>query len=172
MKTEPPTLVVQALSSRQKGRILRHFLALSTADRALRFGNGLSDDAVAEYVANIDFKQDALFGLGKARGPLLALAHLAMRRADGGHGGHRAQAELGLSVLEKARGQGLGSRLFAYALEYCLKLKIDAFYMQCLVSNQTMLHIAKQAGMEIVREHGELNAYLQLARPQNRCAAA
>lgn len=169
MKTEPTALVVQALSNRQKGRILRHFLALSNADRALRFGNALSDEALVEYVVNLDLKQDSLFGIGKARGPLLALAHLALRR---GECGHRAQAELGLSVLEKVRGQGLGSRLFGFALDYCLKLKIDSFYMQCLVSNQTMLHIAKQAGMEIVREHGELNAYLQLVRPQKCCAAA
>jgi GNAT superfamily N-acetyltransferase len=169
MKTKPASLVVQALGNRHKGRILRHFLSLSDADRSLRFGNALSDEALAEYVAKLDCKQDALFGLSKIRGPLLALAHLALRQAEPGR---RAQAELGLSVLAKERGQGLGSRLFSHALDYCLKLKIDAFYMHCLASNQTMLHIARQAGMEIVSQQGESDAYLQLTRPQDRCAAA
>lgn len=173
MKASEAALVVQALGPRQKGRILRHFLALSEPDRALRFGNAATDEALAEYVAQIDFKQDALFGLSRQRGPLLALAHLALRSKD-----KRAQAELGLSVQANARGQGLGSRLFAHALEYCLKRQIDAFYMHCLASNQTMLHIARKAGMEIVRDHSEAEAYLQLARPrvheesENRCVAA
>jgi hypothetical protein len=38
-------------------------------------------------------------------------------------------------------------------------------YMQCLSSNQTMMHIAKKAGMEIKREYGEADAYLQIPPP-------
>jgi hypothetical protein len=37
--------------------------------------------------------------------------------------------------------------------------------MQCLTSNQTMMHIARKAGMEIKREYGEADAYLQLPPP-------
>ncbi len=169
MKTKSVDLVVQALSNRHKGRILRHFLSLSDADRSLRFGNALSDEALADYVAKLDFRQDALFGLSKIRGPLLALAHLALGQTEPGR---QVQAELGLSVLANARGQGLGSRLFKHALDYCLKLKIDAFYMHCLANNQTMLHIAKKAGMEIISQQGESDAYLQLQQAQPRCIAA
>ena len=34
--------------------------------------------------------------------------------------------------------------------------------MHCLTSNQTMMHIARKAGMEIQREYGEADAYLRL----------
>jgi hypothetical protein len=37
--------------------------------------------------------------------------------------------------------------------------------MHCLSSNQTMMHIAKKAGMEIQREYGEADAYLRLLPP-------
>ena len=37
--------------------------------------------------------------------------------------------------------------------------------MHCLSSNQTMMHIAKKAGMEIQREYGEADAYLRLPPP-------
>jgi len=39
---------------------------------------------------------------------------------------------------------------------------VDTLYMHCLSSNQTMMHIAKKAGMEIQRERGEADAYLRL----------
>jgi hypothetical protein len=34
--------------------------------------------------------------------------------------------------------------------------------MHCLSSNQTMIHIARKAGMEIHREYGEADAFLKL----------
>ena len=37
--------------------------------------------------------------------------------------------------------------------------------MHCLSSNQTMMHIAKKAGMEIEREYGEADAHLRLLPP-------
>lgn len=37
--------------------------------------------------------------------------------------------------------------------------------MQCLTSNQTMMHIAKKAGMRIKREYGEADAHLELPPP-------
>ena len=46
-------------------------------------------------------------------------------------------------------------------------LDVDTLYMQCLSSNQTMMHIAKKAGMEIHREYGEADAYLRLPPPES-----
>ena len=42
---------------------------------------------------------------------------------------------------------------------------VDTLYMHCLASNQTMIHIARKAGMEIQREYGEADAYLRLLPP-------
>ena len=39
---------------------------------------------------------------------------------------------------------------------------VDTLYMHCLSSNQTMMHIAKKAGMAIQRDHGEADAYLKV----------
>ena len=74
-------------------------------------------------------------------------------------------AEFGVSVSSTARGLGIGTKLFERAAIHCRNSDVDTLYMQCLSSNQTMMHIAKKAGMEIQREHGEADAYLRLLPP-------
>ncbi len=152
------TLTLQTLGSRQRQRILRHFLALSPEDRMLRFGHVLTDEVIERQVAALDFRRDRLFGLVRGR-TLVALAHLALRCQDAQH---QPEAELGLSVLASARTQGLGSRLFTRALQECRELGVRSLFMHFLASNQTMLHIARKAGMQIVHDHGEADAWLML----------
>ncbi|MDB5772630.1 MAG: family N-acetyltransferase, partial [Burkholderia sp.] len=71
-------------------------------------------------------------------------------------------AEFGASVSASARGRGIGSKLFERAAIHCRNEDVDTLYIHCLASNQTMIHIAKKAGMEIHRDYGEADAYLTL----------
>ena len=56
-------IVTKELSRLQRDLLLEHFLALYAEDRRLRFGVCLSDQAVSDYVARIDFGRDAVFGV-------------------------------------------------------------------------------------------------------------
>jgi GNAT superfamily N-acetyltransferase len=71
-------------------------------------------------------------------------------------------AEFGVSVLDSARGLGIGSKLFERAAIHCRNADVDTLTMHCLSTNQTMIHIARKAGMEIQRDYGEADAYLKL----------
>lgn len=161
-----PTVLVKELGERDRRRILRHFLALDDNDRLLRFGSVIPDDAIAKYVEKIDFKHDIVFGVVNRVFQLVGVGHLAFAKADKGKPTQKERvAEFGVSVSKSARGQGVGSRLFQRAAIHCRNADVDTLYMQCLTSNQTMMHIAKKAGMEIKREYGEADAYLQLPPP-------
>jgi len=151
-------VLVKALGERDRRRVLRHFLALDTGDRLLRFGNKLSDEQVAAYVAKIDFSRDIVFGVVNRVFQLVGVGHLAFTRRTNA-------AEFGVSVSGTARGQGVGTRLFQRAAMHCRNADVDTLYMQCLSSNRTMMHIAKKAGMEIRRECGEADAHLHLPPP-------
>ncbi len=70
-----------------------------------------------------------------------------------------------MSVSRSARGLGIGSKLFERAAIHCRNADVDTLYMHCLSSNQTMMHIARKAGMQIQRELGEADAYLRLLPP-------
>lgn len=163
-------VLVKALSKRDHRRVLRHFLALDSNDRLLRFGSMLRDEQVIAYVNKIDFSKDIVFGVVNRMFQLVGVGHLAFtsREAhpDSIHYTDKEKvAEFGVSVSASARGQGVGTRLFERAAMHCRNSDVDTLYMQCLSSNRTMMHIARKAGMEIKREYGEADAHLHLPPP-------
>ncbi len=165
-----PAVLVKELHERDRARVLKHFLSLEKSDRLLRFGTLLSDELIANYVRHIDFTRDMVYGVYNRVFKLVGVGHLAfaakvesaVRHADTDKD---RVAELGISVLRSTRGLGLGSKLFGRAAIHCRNNDVDVLYMHCLSSNQTMMHIAKKAGMAIQRERGEADAYLKLLPP-------
>ena len=158
---------VKELRQRDRSRMLKHFLALENSDRLLRFGTFLPDAQIAAYVNQIDFKRDVVFGVYSRLFRLDAVGHLAFAprpiAADKQAATAKERvAEFGVSVARTMRGMGVGSKLFGRAAIHCRNNDVDTLYMHCLSSNQTMMHIAKKAGMTIERGHGEADAYLKL----------
>lgn len=158
---------VKELPERHRRRLLMHFLALPDSDRLLRFGSMLSDELVTRYVQRIDFGRDTLFGVYDSKLKLIGVGHLAFAARDAKPTltdvtNKDRVAEFGLSVSASARGLGIGSKLFERAAIHCRNADIDILTMQCLASNQIMMRIARKAGMQIQRAHGEADAYLKL----------
>ena len=162
-----PTVLVKQLAERDRRRMLKHFMGLDDSDRLLRFGTRLPDERIEGYVNGIDFHRDAVYGVYNRVFRLVAVGHLAFAPKEkipvGGAATTKDRvAEFGVSVSASARGKGLGSKLFERAAIHCRNSDVDTLYMHMLSSNQTMMHIAKKAGMEIQRERGEADAYLRL----------
>lgn len=157
-------VIVKQLQERDRRRMLRHFMDLDDSDRLLRFGTILPDEQVTKYVNKIDFSRDVVLGVYNNVFRLVAVGHLAFAPKTEATEKERV-AEFGVSVSKSARGLGIGSRLFERAAMHCRNQDVDTLYMQCLSSNRVMMHIAKKAGMEIKREYGEADAYLQLPPP-------
>ena len=151
-------VLVRELSSTDRERLLTHFLALDEDDRLLRFGQIVPDRVIENYVANIDFSRDTVFGVFDNRLNLVGVGHLAYLPAEG----DKRTAEFGVSVLESARGRGVGSRLFERAAIRSRNTHVSMLYMHCLSRNSTMMHIAKKSGMKIEYAYGEADAYLSL----------
>jgi RimJ/RimL family protein N-acetyltransferase len=163
-------VLVKALSERDRRRVLRHFMALDSSDRLLRFGTMLPDEQVGTYVAKLDFTNDIVFGVYNGLFQLVGVGHLAFTSKEArpdsiNYTDKEKVAEFGVSVSKSARGQGIGTRLFERAAVHCRNSDVDTLYMQCLSSNRTMMHIAKKAGMEIHREYGEADAHLHIPPP-------
>ena len=143
----------QRLTDNARIALQKHFLALSTNDRRLRFGIPLAPESIAAYVERIDFDRDAVFGVHDDALVLVGAAHVAF-------GGD--SAELGISVSPDYRGRGAGSALFERAAEHARNRFIATLFMHCLAENATMMHIARRAGMDVVIEMGEADARLEL----------
>ena len=165
---------VKELSERDRRRLLMHYLELPDSDRLLRFGNILSDALVTRYVQRLNFARDTLFGVFDADLILVGVGHLAFVPCDtkpaiGVITAKERIAEFGLSVSVHVRGCGIGTKLFERAAIHCRNEDVDTLYMHCLASNQTVVHIAKKAGMQIHRDLGEADACLKI-RPADSCS--
>lgn len=148
--------LVHQLSSADRERIFRHFSLLDAEDRRLRFGATLDDGGIRSYCNSLDFDKGAVFGVFGASLELDGVAHLAL---------WKGAAEVGLSVLSGARGAGIGSLLFNRAMLHARNGGVAELFMHCLRENAAIRHIAERAGMRIVSEAGEADAYLDLPLP-------
>ncbi len=152
-------VLVRELGSRDRDRLLTHFRSLGEDDRLLRFGQIVPNHVIENYVRAIDFTRDTVFGVIDRTLELVGVGHLAYLPAENG----QRTAELGVSVVESARGQGIGSKLFERAAIRSRNTHVSTLYMHCLSRNATMMHIAKKSGMKIEYAYGEADAYLTLA---------
>ncbi|PXW14554.1 GNAT family N-acetyltransferase [Paraburkholderia caballeronis] len=151
-------VLVRVLTSNDRDRLRAHFLSLDEEDRLLRFGQAAPDHVLESYVRGIDFTSDTVFGVFDRELQLVGVGHLAYLPANG----NGRTAEFGVSVLESARGQGVGSKLFERAAIRSRNTHVTTLYIHCLSRNSTMMHIAKKSGMKIEYAYGEADAYLSL----------
>lgn len=149
---------IRSLAPRHRPRILVHLLALPPADRYLRFGHAASDAQITHYVDLLDFERDEVFGIFNRRLDLIAMAHLAYMGPEAAARG----AEFGVSVLPRARGRGLGGRLFDRAVLHARNRKVDTLIIHALSENAAMLRIVRAAGATIERDGPESQAVLKL----------
>ena len=144
---------VQRLGGSARAAYLEHLVALDAEDRRLRFGTPQSDAAIAAYVERIDFDSDSLFGVYGDELLLHGAAHLALGPGF---------AEVGLSVLPRARREGIGGALIDRAAEYALNRLITRLYVRCLPENFAMIRLARRAGMRVVIQSGDVDAHVVL----------
>jgi len=154
---KPPP--VRELDDSHRATVLKHFLSLEADDRHLRFGSPTSDAVIERYVANLNFRRDALFGVFNDALELVGIAHLAYVPSPNDS---RRTAEFGVSVLHDSRDCGLGAALLARAAVHARNTHIDTLFVHCLAKNTAMMHLAQKLGMRVEFSYGDADAYLIL----------
>jgi GNAT superfamily N-acetyltransferase len=71
-------------------------------------------------------------------------------------------AEMGLSVLDGWRGQGLGNALLARAVMFLRNRGVLSVFMHCLAENAAIVHLARKNGMRLAYSGIESDARLEL----------
>src|SRR6476469_8389095 len=142
--------LTRELRADERPQLLAHLLALDEEDRRLRFTHALSDDGVRHYVEEIDLSRDAVFVVTDANLAIVGAAHLA--RGDG-------QAELG---LPRDRGHGVGGALLERCAARARNWGVRIMFMDCLVENAAMMHLARKQDLKIAVSGAEAEAFVRL----------
>jgi RimJ/RimL family protein N-acetyltransferase len=153
---------IRPLGEVHRTQILQHLLGLGDHDRYLRFGYAASDERIRAHAASLDFTHDDMFGVFNRRLQLVSIAHLAYSQLASANHGVSRMAEFAVSVDQRARGRGHGSRLFKHAVRHARNRGVDRLFIHALSENTAMLRIARRAGAAMQREGSESEAWLPL----------
>jgi RimJ/RimL family protein N-acetyltransferase len=132
---------VLTLRPADRAAILDHLLALDAGDRFQRFNQQACDEVIARYVAELDFRRDAHFGI-RVDDRLVGCTHLAIR-AEAGY------AEVGVSVAAEYRRQGLAGRMLTHAVLHARNRHLREVVMYFLPHNVGLVELAKRLGMAL-----------------------
>ncbi len=146
---------IRRLHDGHRPRVLSHLLALDDDDRVRRFGLRASDELIAHYVDQLDFRRDHVFGTFDRRLELLTLGHLALDPEG-------RSAEFAVSILSRARGRGLGTQLFTHAVTHARNRGVQTLFLHLARDNTPMMAIVQHAGALIDFDGADATAELAL----------
>jgi GNAT superfamily N-acetyltransferase len=138
-----------------------HFLALTSADRFLRFGWILSDDDIVSYVGALFPANDSVFVVAEPAPDICGAVHLDFTACG---------ADLGLSVSAWARGKGIGTLLLERAGLLASARGVSTLFARNLNFNTALRRLAHRAGMRVACAPSARSARLEL--PAGRDGAA
>jgi ribosomal protein S18 acetylase RimI-like enzyme len=145
--------LTRELHANERPQLLTHLLALDAEDRHLRFAHMLSDEGIRHYVEGIDLSRDAVLVVTDTNLAIIGAAHLA--REDG-------HAQLGISVLPQSRRQGIGGALLVRCAARARNWGVRVMFMNCLVENTAMMHLAREQGLKIAVSGADAEAFVRL----------
>lgn len=136
-----------------------HLLRLDSDSRSSRFGGGVSEEFIRNYV-------DTTFGLTAAVHGFFAdgvLRGAAELRPLGP--GFARQAEAALSIEAPWQSHGIGSALLERTLLTARNRGIKTLHMACLASNRRMQELARKFAAELSFDFGGAVGEVAAARP-------
>jgi len=144
--------MIVRLSADARSAIRRHLAALDAEDRYLRFGHHPGESALDDYVSDLDFGSSDLFGAIDEAGDLIGVVHVGRRGSS---------RELGMSVLQAARHQGLGAELLRRAIQHAAEEGADRVVLQCVAENHAIIELAQRHGAHIEHDAGTVTAIIE-----------
>jgi GNAT superfamily N-acetyltransferase len=151
--------VIRKLWIGEANRYRDHLLRLDLESRHSRFGGGVSDQFILDYV-------DTTFGLGSvvhgffADGVLRGAAELRpLGRA------FAREAEAALSIEADWQSHGVGSALLERTLLTARNRGIAHLHMACLADNRRMQQLARKFDAELSFDFGEVIAEVESPHP-------
>jgi len=135
-----------------------HFLALTAADRFLRFGWIVTDVDVVSYVEALFRARDPVFAVAEPAPDISGAAHLDF---DGGY------ANLGLSVSPWARGKGIGMLLLERAGLLARAQGVRTLFVRNLNFNTALRRLAHRVGMRVACSPSARATRLELPASSN-----
>ena len=147
-------LFIRSLTTSELPKYLEHLLRLDSTDRRMRFGFAIGDTGIREHVQRIDLRSDYILALFDDDLDVVAAAHIVRARDD--------LAEFAFSVDREWRSRGVGCELFNRTVLWARNRGIRQAILYCLYENHAIRQLARQAGVQMTVDAGEIEGRLDL----------
>jgi GNAT superfamily N-acetyltransferase len=121
----------------------------------MRFGFAISDIGIRDHVQRIDLRSNCILALFDDDLDVVAAAHIGRARDDD-------LAEFAFSVDREWRSCGVGCELFNRTMLWARNRGIRQAILYCLYQNQAIRQLARQAGVQMTVDTGEIEGRLEL----------
>lgn len=130
-------------SEDSKTEIVHHLLRLSDQDRSLRFFGNVNSAFIEKYVSESTKNGSFWVVVGdEGLDQIVGAMHVAMS-SDG------KTAEVGFSVEEDFKNQGIGTTLMEHAIAVLKATKVESMILNCLSENKAVQAICKKFGFDV-----------------------
>lgn len=151
--------VIRKLWIGEADRYRDHLLRLDAGSRHSRFGSGVSDEFIRNYVGTA-FGLSAIVHGFYLDGTLRGAAELRPLGPDFAH-----EAEAALSIEAPWQSHGIGSTLLDRTLLAARNRGIKKLHMACLANNRRMQELARKFAAELSFDFGAVVGEVAAARP-------
>ena len=141
-----------------------HLLQLGADDRRLRFGALLDDARIEAFVDGIDSRRTRVLAQLGADLEVVAAVHVSILRGSA--------VEFAFTVDAAYRRTGVGTELMNRAILWSRNRRFTRAYVNYLPENTGMRRLARRAGMTVVNEAGEMEAFIALPAASSLSYAA
>jgi len=155
----PEGAVIRKLWIGETDKYREHVLRLDPESRRSRFGGGVSDEFIRNYV-DLSTTLDAIVHGCFIDGELRAVAELRPLGL-----GFARQAEAALSVEKPWQSHGVGSGLLARTLLAARNRGFHRLHMACLADNERMQQLARKFAAELSFDFGSVVGEVESSRP-------
>jgi GNAT superfamily N-acetyltransferase len=145
----PCKAIIRVLRPGEHDQFLGHLLRLDLSTRSARFGRGVSDDWIARYAAETNWRSGAVLGCW-IDGTLRGVAELRRFGSD-----LSKTADMALSIESPFQNHGLGSLLAHQAVATARNRGFTSLCMLIAIGNWRMRSIAQNLGARIAFANGE-----------------
>jgi L-amino acid N-acyltransferase YncA len=127
--------------------LVDHFVKLSPASQELRFFGVKTPTAIQDWVLHVagskNYQNHWLLNDDNT-----AVGHISIDQT--------MIAEIAVSVLDDAQGQGLGKRMIAELISKCRELSVKEVIVCCLPKNHAIIKLLKAEGFELMYCQGDM----------------
>jgi GNAT superfamily N-acetyltransferase len=151
--------LIRKLWSGDRDACRDHLLRLDPASRHSRFGGGVSDDFIRNYVELSKDLDTVLHGF-LADGTLRGVAELRLLGRN-----FPREAEVALSIEKPWQRHGVGVALLERTLLSARNRGVKLLHLACLADNRPMQQLVRKFGAELTFERGSVDGALATRRP-------